>query len=233
MKAILTLIVTVAFVLSPLLSGPFSGFRPDQLPIAQINPPVEPEGYAFAIWGLIYVWLLVSACYGLAKRRDDPAWDRVRPGLILSIAVGATWIPIAQTDAVAATFLIFVMLIAALVALYRCPKTDRAWLQIPVALYAGWLTAAACVSLGTIGAGYGLFFGQTGWAVIGIFIALNIGLLVLTTRVQAPEYAIALVWALIGIVVANQFMNPVVSILSVLGIMLVSIKAIGNLRTES
>jgi len=72
MKAILTLLVAVAFVVSPLISEPFTGFRADQLPIAQVDPPVQPAGYAFAIWGLLYLWLLVSAVYGVIKRRDDP-----------------------------------------------------------------------------------------------------------------------------------------------------------------
>lgn len=233
MRAILTLAVTVAFVLSPILSGPFAGFRADQLPIAQINAPVQPAGYAFAIWGVIYVWLLVSASFGVFKRRDDPAWDKARPALILSLGIGAAWIPVAIQNAVGATILIWAMLITALIALYQCPKSDRWWLQMPLALYAGWLTAASCVSIGILGAGYGIFFGQTGWAIISIFIALNLGLLVLITRKQAPEYAIALVWALVGIIVANQLMNPIVSLLCSFGIMILAIKSIQNLRDAS
>jgi|GEM_PF-5700137 len=67
----LSLIATLAFVLSPLVTEPFSGFERDQFPIPQIDPPVQPAGYAFGIWGLIYLWLVVSAIYGAAARRDD------------------------------------------------------------------------------------------------------------------------------------------------------------------
>ena len=71
--AYLTLLLTATFVLSPLVTNPFSGFRADQLPIPQIEPPVQPAGYAFAIWGLIYSWLAISALFGVAKRAEDDA----------------------------------------------------------------------------------------------------------------------------------------------------------------
>ncbi len=84
-SAALTLLLTLTFVLSPLVTSPFSGFRADQLPIPQIEPPVQPAGYAFAIWGLIYGWLVVSAIYGLWKRRDDVAWQSARLPLLGSL----------------------------------------------------------------------------------------------------------------------------------------------------
>jgi len=233
MRAILTLAATVAFVISPLVSEPFSGFRADQLPIAQIDPPVQPAGYAFAIWGVIYLWLMVSAIYGVAKRREDPAWDKVRPALMLSLTIGAAWIPIALQNAIGATVLIWAMFLTAVMALFQCPKSDRLWLQMPIALYAGWLTAASSVSIGILGAGYGIILGQTGWAIIGIFIALNVGLLVLVARKQAPEYVLALIWALVGIIVTNQMMNPLISVLCALGILLLGLKALGNFRSAS
>ena len=55
--SLLVLLAALAFALSPLLSSGFNGFAPDQFPIPQDNPPVQPAGYAFAIWGLIYLWL--------------------------------------------------------------------------------------------------------------------------------------------------------------------------------
>ena len=72
-----------------------------------------------------------------------------------------------------------------------------------MALYAGWLTAAACVSLGTVLAGYGVLFGDVVWAALGIALAFGIALRVHSLRRTAPEYLGAVIWALIGIVVAN------------------------------
>ena len=77
--SILTLIAALAFAASPWLAPGFNGFSPDQFPVPQDDPPVQPAGYAFAIWGLIYVWLIAGAAYGAVKRGDDPDWAEDDP----------------------------------------------------------------------------------------------------------------------------------------------------------
>ena len=220
-NALLTALFTVSFLISPALSAPFAGFRADQLPIPQIDPPIQPAGYAFAIWGVIYLWLMISAAYGLWARADDAAWNRARPGLIISLALGTPWLWVANHSPVGATVLIFGMLAGAIAALMTAPKTDRWWFQAPVALYAGWLTAASFVSLGSAAAGYGILTDGIGWAWIGISGALLTGLSILWTKPQAPEYATTLVWALVGIIVANGATLNSISLLAGAGILIV------------
>jgi hypothetical protein len=218
----LTLLFTATFVAAPFITSPFSGFRADQLPMPQVDPPIQPAGYAFSIWGLIYGWLLISALFGLWKRRDAAAWDRVRAPLALSLALGTPWLAVANASAVWATVLIFLMAITAIAAILRAPRTDRWLLQAPVALYSGWLTAASFVSLGSTAAGYGMAFGPLGWAYAGIIGALVVALAVLTIRRDTPGYGISVVWALIGIIVANQTAEIGVSLLAGIGAMLVA-----------
>jgi len=219
--AFATLIVTFTFVISPALTAPFSGFSPDQLPIPQIEPPVQPAGYAFAIWGLIYGWLVVSAVFGILKRRNDAAWDRARLPLIISLGVGTPWLAIANTSAVWATITIFMMAFGAIFALMRAPDADYWWFKAPIGIYAGWLTAASFVSLGSTAAGYGLIFDQFGWAYAGITGALILTIIVLR-QTAAPSYALTVIWALVAIVVANQLDNWTVSLLALAGIVIVS-----------
>lgn len=220
-RALLTLLFTITFLISPAFTAPFAGFRPDQLPIPQIDPPVQPAGYAFAIWGVIYLWLIISAVYGLLKRADNPDWNRARSGLIVSLALGTPWLWVANNSPIGATILIFGMLAGAIAALITAPRTDRWWCQAPVALYAGWLTAASFVSLGSMAAGYGILSDSIGWAWIGISGALLTGLAVLWTKPQAPEYASTLIWALVGIIVANGLTLNSVSLLAAAGIAIV------------
>ena len=207
-QALLTLIFTVTFVVSPYFTSPFSGFEADQLPIPQIDPPIQPAGYAFAIWGLIYGWLIVSAVFGIWKRSGDPAWDKMRAPLIVSLALGTPWLWVANQSALGATVLIFAMAVAAIVATLRAPRADP-WLALwPVSIYAGWLTAASFVSLGSTAAGYGIVFGATGWAFAGIALALIVALSVQRRLGATPGYGLTLIWALVGIIVANG-MTPV------------------------
>lgn len=198
------LLLALAFAASPLWVPDFGGFDADQFPVPQEDPPVQPEGYAFAIWGVIYLWLIVGAGFGAWKRWADPAWAAMRLPLALSLAVGAVWLPVAVRSPIWASILIWVMLITVLLALWRAPRSDPWAAAWPVGLYAGWLSAASCVSIGLLLAGYGLT-GEAlaAWVMVGIAIAL-------AWAVQwmlgfAPTYGVAAIWALIAVAVQNSF----------------------------
>jgi len=219
----LTLLFTASFVLSPAFTSPFSGFRADQLPIPQIDPPIQPAGYAFSIWGLIYGWLAISAVFGLLRRADDAAWNRARGSLIISLALGTPWLAVANASAIWATILIVAMAAPAIAALILTPRHDRWWFRAPVAIYAGWLTAASFVSLGSTAAGYGILFDSTGWAYAGIIGALAVALVVQRSVPGAPEYGMTVIWALIGIIVSNGLsLNPV-TMLAVAGVAVIAV----------
>jgi hypothetical protein len=218
-SALLTLILAVAFAVSPLLTSPFSGFRADQLPVPQIDPPIQPAGYAFAIWGLIYAWLVISAAYGFLKRRDADDWTRARTPLMVSLAIGVPWLAIANASAIWATITIILMAVFAVWSLIIAPTRDRWLFQAPVAIYAGWLTAATWVSIGTTMAGYGVVFNAFGWAVAGIIGALIAALVVFRSRTVAPEFLFTVIWALAGIMVSNGVSGLIVSTLAAGGIL--------------
>nr|WP_172296264.1 tryptophan-rich sensory protein [Pseudoruegeria sp. HB172150] len=204
MKAVFVAVGAVAFVVSPLASGSFGGYDPSQFPVPQERPPAQPAGWAFSIWSLIYAWLVAHAVFGLLRRADDPGWDRTRWPMIFSLVVGAAWIPVAQISPLWATLLIWVMLVAALFALFAAPEEDAWWAKFPIAFYAGWLTAASWVSVALIGAGWGIGPGALIWA----WIALG-GLMIFAALVQVAlgrvmAYAVPIAWALFGIAAANN-----------------------------
>ncbi|MEM1064049.1 MAG: hypothetical protein AAGJ74_00985 [Pseudomonadota bacterium] len=203
MKAILVLAATLAFATSPFWSSGFGGFDPNAYPVPQVDPPVQPAGYAFSIWSAIYIWLLASAGYGLVKRSDNPGWDATRWPLMISFVVGAPWISVAILSPVWATVMIWIMLGSALVALFRAPAEDRWLLQAPIALYAGWLTAASFVATGLLGAGYGVIAGSLGWAWAMLLAALAVGIAIQRNLPAQPFYGAAIVWALVAVAVRN------------------------------
>ena len=201
-KAYLLLVVSLTFALSPLVTSGFNGFEPDQFPIAQTNPPAQPAGYAFAIWGVIYLGLIASAGFGLLKRRHDPWWEQTRTPLIVSLAVGSFWIPAAQQAPLLATVMIWIMALGAIVALLRAPDESPWALDVPLGLYAGWLTAAANLSVALVLVGYGIVGPQ--WAaLISLSATALMTFYVLRRKPMSRGYGAAVVWALIGICVAN------------------------------
>lgn len=198
-----TAILAITFAGAPFVTSPFTGFRPDQLPVPQVDPPIQPAGYAFSIWGVIYLWLIVSALYGAVQRGTDSAWNRTRPWLIVSLAVGTVWLAIANASVLWATVTIWMMLLTALAALFASPAKDRLLLRAPVALYAGWLSAASFVALAAILAGNGVLTGAYTWALILIPAALILAASVQITSRNTPEYGIAVAWALMAITIKN------------------------------
>ena len=235
MKAIFVVTAALAFLLSPLSTAGFNGFTANQFPIPQIDPPVQPAGYAFSIWGVIYLWLMAGALFGLLRRDRDPGWAPMRWPLILSLVVGAAWIPVANMDPVSATVMIWIMLGAGLAALYLAGARDHWWLRAPIGLYTGWLTAASGVALGLVLAGYGFLSAQAA-AVLMISLSLAIALLVQTTKKDVPEYGIAVIWAVTGIIVDNvATANWLVVALCVAGITLLLrpvLRAVATLRAR-
>jgi len=136
MAAILVFTAAIAFAISPWLVPGFNGFEPDQFPVPQTDPPAQPAGYAFSIWGLIYVWLIAGTGFGLFKRHDDRGWQPHRWPLFASLTLGAAWLPVAQTAPVWATVMIWAMLGTGIWALLVAGQADRAWQRGPIAVYA-------------------------------------------------------------------------------------------------
>ncbi|MFN3936976.1 MAG: hypothetical protein ACK4KW_05295 [Gemmobacter sp.] len=232
MRAILVMAATVAFVLSAFVTPGFDGFDPNRFPIPQVDPPVQPAGFAFSIWGLIYLWLLVSAATGLSFRADRPDWDPPRWPLIGSLVVGTPWLAAANTSPPLATVMIWIMLALAVVALMRTPAEDRWLYQAPVGLYAGWLTAASAVATGILAGGYGWLSPEVA-AVVGIVIAGVVALTVLQILPRpCPEYAIAAGWGLFGIAFANFRTDPGLAVVAVAALVLVLLRAFRPLMTR-
>ena len=220
-KARLLVLVSLTFAAAPLLSPGFGGFDPDLFPVPQVAPPIQPAGWAFAIWGLIYGWLLIMAVYGYLRHAGDPGWDRPRWPLIASLAVGSFWLLVAERSPLGAFALILVMTAGAIIALLRMPEhsppRQRWLLEYPVALYAGWLAAASAVSLALNGAGYGLLMGAAGWAFLAILLALILGAWMEATPPHSAPFALAVTWALMAIAAQARDVNWSVAALAAMG----------------
>lgn len=228
--ALVTLIVTLAFAAGPFLVPNFGGFNADLFPVPQNRPPVQPAGWAFAIWGLIYLWLLVSAVYGLWLRARDEDWAAMRPALILSMATGAAWLPVAQQNPLLAAAMIWAMLFTALIALFRAPPEDRLMGSWPVGLYAGWLSAASCVATGICLAGFGIM-NDTLAARVMIIVAIVLSAGIQWKLGRVPTYGAAVIWALVAIYVANGAGNGDIAALAAVGaIALAAVTAVSTLK---
>ena len=217
-RALAVALVGAAFIASAFLTPPFRGYDPAQMPVPAGNPLIQPAGFAFAIWGPIYLWFIVHAGVGVAMRAQAADWDATRLPLIASLAMGAGWLPLALASPVWATVLIWAMLVTALAALARAPIRDVWLAKVPLGLYAGWLTAAACVSLGVVAEGWGWLGGQSA-ALAGLAVAASVATLALTRLNAGAAYAVAAGWGFFGIAVKSASVAPMVAVAAGAGIL--------------
>jgi hypothetical protein len=229
--ALLCFLLSLSFAASPLFVDGFGGYEPEQFPVPQDNPPVQPAGYAFGIWGLIYAWLVIGLAWGLFKAPRGEQWHDMRRPLSVSLAVGTFWLAVAVHSPVWATVLIWIMLLSALAAVFLAPVNDRIWAAWPVGLYAGWLSAASCVSLGLLAAGNG-WLDEVTAGLLFLGLAIVIGCFVQSALGRTPTYGFAVIWALVAAGVANWPDTPVVAYLAGGGVLVLLVPTLRSMRTS-
>ena len=206
--------------------------------------PVVPAGYAFSIWGPIF---LAAIAYGvwqaLPAQRGDALLARLRGPLALAFLLNIAWMVTSQLigngwHLVAILALIVAAMGTALLRLPRGragppPRAAARWLVVPlVGLWAGWASAAAFANLSITArwAEFGWFgLSPIGAAMLVILAATGFGAALLRRSGGNPWYAGGLAWALVAIIVANlgpRGLNPPVAIvaglcLALLGLVLV------------
>ncbi|AWB48983.1 hypothetical protein HYN69_11155 [Gemmobacter aquarius] len=216
-RAVALLLATLAFGAAPLLTPPFTGYDPAQFPVVIARPSIQPAGYAFSIWSVIYLWLIAHAVIGLWKHAESPVWDRPRLPLTIAIALGAAWLSLANAAPITATVAIWIMAATALAAFLRATTdTDRWLVSAPAAIFAGWLSAAAAVSTGVVIAGYGLL-ADTASALAMLALVLALAITVQTRKPAMPLYGLTVIWALFGVVAVNWTPNPTVAYAALAG----------------
>ena len=228
-RAWLLLAVTTLFMIAPFFARSFRGYAPEDFPNPITDLPVQPAGWAFSIWSVIYLALLVSAVIGALRESENALWDAPRVPLILSLGLGISWLEVAQVAPIPATIQIFAMAATAIWAVARLPRQNHIARQ-PAALYAGWVTAASGVSLGVVLTGYGVLAPET--AAVVCLLGISAVALIVTHLFKAPRaYPFAVCWALFGVIVAN--MNNGMMIPSLAALAISALVAVTLMRPSS
>lgn len=186
-----------------------------------LNSLFTPAGYAFAIWGFIYVLLLGFIVYQgrslFVKVRDDSFILKIGWWFVLSCIANCAWVFAWLYGYTGLScIIIFVQLFSLIkiilnndMELNDEPISVLAFLWWPFVFYSGWVTVAsiACVSSYLVKIEWdGFGMSDVNWTIIMIVIAMMINLLVIYKR-NMREFAVVGAWALIAIAFANYSNN--------------------------
>ena len=200
---------------------------------ADSDATLRVAGFAFAIWGVIYAWLLVHAVrQAIPATPETPLLKALGwPSVAALLAIG-WWVVAAAFDREIGTIvLIFGALLVLLIPLLARAAAIRAlprgdpdrWMTVwPLALLAGWLSIAAPVNLLTVVTGNGdlpTALPPTAWAILAVVIVAAVAVGV-TARLRTPAFALPVAWGLIGVFSAEQPRNAVLAF-TALGVALV------------
>jgi len=172
--------------------------------------PIVAPGWAFSIWGLIFLGSLAFAIYAaLPGQLTSPVYRKVgwlAVALFTLAALWELWVPIKSLDAVSAV-MIFTQVGLGLLIVFTIANSgqlglwDKVLMQAPLSLFAGWITAAAFVGLGSVLMHHGVSPSLSFYA--GMVVAIAAIALWTTWTAGGWFYAAAVLWALGGIIMAN------------------------------
>ena len=190
---------------------------------------ITPAGYAFTIWGLIFLGLLGFAIYqALPAQRHNPRFRAAGPWYLLNALANAVWSPIFNQEWIGLALVVILVMFGSLfmvmeslrinprtdMAMMRPVKTGETWLaRVPFSIYFGWLTVATILNIT-------LWFRATRfdlsgisepvWAVGVLVLALLVGA-VLYNRYRSAAYMLVFAWAYAAIAL-RQVTLPTVQV---------------------
>lgn len=182
-----------------------------------INSLFTPAGYAFAIWGFIYLLLLGFIVYQgrslFVEVRDDDFVLNIGWWFVISCFANSTWVFLWLYGYTGLSCIFIFLLLFSLLKivmnnameLWDAPMSVIAFLWWPFVFYSGWVTVASIANVSTYLTkiewdGFGM--SEEAWTIFMIIVALIINLLVTWIR-NMREFALVGAWALIAIAYTN------------------------------
>lgn len=159
-----------------------------------------PAKWAFAIWGVIYVWEAVAMWAVYATAAPSAQLARAAPFLVAANACQGLWaIAFARERLVASGVLITALALALVGAVHALRGADERWtVGAPVAIHAGWVCAAALLNWNLAAVRARLSAAaQLALAMGSLWVAFAPGVYAAATG-DAP-LAFAIAWALLAI----------------------------------
>lgn len=230
LAVIFTIIVNALANILP-INNKYTGELSDSLPNLFV-----PSGITFAIWGIIYVLLIVFIIYQInsfIKKQKTDVIEKISIYFILASLGNIIWIFLWHYEQVVLSLLPMLLLFFGLLMIYQRleivnDKTsikEKLAIQVPISVYIGWITVATIANvtgaLVKLNAG-GLFLGEEIWAILVIAVATIITILIILRR-KDIVYSLVVIWAFLGIVIKRLQSNENIALFTSVAIIVIVI----------
>jgi hypothetical protein len=182
-----------------------------------IHSLFTPAGYAFSIWGFIYLLLLGFIIYQgrslFNKNAEDGFVEKIGPWFIISCIANGGWVFLWLFGYTGISCIFIFLLLFSLLKIimnnrmeiWDAPTKTILFLWWPFVFYAGWVTVASIANVSAFLVkinwdGFGI--SPEIWTITMIIIATIINLIVVYKR-NLREFATVGIWALIAIATPN------------------------------
>lgn len=178
---------------------------------------LTPAGYAFSIWGLIYLLLFLFVIFQarslFVKKAEDDFVTAIGPWFIISNIMNTGWIIAFTNDMIGLSVVLMLLFFFALLKIVvnlnmereDVPFSKLLLMWWPFSVYFGWLNVALIANLSVYfrSLGWdGTPLAQSAWAIIILIIAGIIFTSMVWSR-NMREYAVAGAWGIVAIGVNN------------------------------
>ncbi len=171
-----------------------------------------PADYAFSIWGLIFLALLIHGIWQLrlafGKTDNDTTITAIGPWLILANVFNVSWIFAWLYEQTLWSVMIMALLLFSLIRIvirlnmekYDADFKTIAFTWWPISIYVGWIAVATVANISAYLAqiGWSAAFSEQAWTVIMMLVASLIYAFMIYSR-NMRESGLVGVWALLAI----------------------------------
>lgn len=172
---------------------------------------IQPAGFAFSIWGLIYILLFIWIVrLFFINKWEGSIVDRITFWPIVNFVLNGLWILTFTQQWLFISTLIIIGLLITLIVMYRriTEKNDKHWFdRLPFSIYFSWVTVATIVNIFTwfVGMGITEFLGlsELTWTNILLIVATGI-MIYVSLKHKDWLYPLVFVWSYTAIFVENQ-----------------------------
>jgi len=201
---------------------------------------VTPAGYAFSIWSLIYLGLIVFSIYQLLPA-NLARFRAVRSFYIFSCALNCAWLYFWHRDQIVICFVVIAALAAVLLLIVNQLKDPESlrdtWAaKEPFGLYFGWVTSAMLVNFAVMLKALRIEFSEGAETVFAVALILLAAVFAILVRLKFRTYLypLAVAWALTAIAVKQSGHTFVVTAaaIGVIACLSASISFVMNLKSS-